>query len=53
VPDDDTPFTPEARCDRCQFPAVLRNGKWEHAEYADGIFCFTMFPREGGQSADV
>ncbi len=26
-------------CDRCGFPAVERDGRWEHASYADGVFC--------------
>jgi hypothetical protein len=31
-------------CDRCGFPAVQRaDGQWEHAEYADAVFCGLVY----------
>lgn len=27
------------RCSVCRMPAVLRDGRWEHAEAADAVFC--------------
>ena len=33
------PETPQPVCDVCHMPAIQADGRWEHAEVADAVFC--------------
>lgn len=37
-----------ARCDKCQMPAVLVRGIWQHSEAADAVFCAVLYPAPRG-----